>query len=709
MMHETTLFATRPGEDGEHITFCRLCEAHCGLIARVRGGKIVQVKSDPAHPVSQGHLCVKGPAMAQVTHDPDRVLVPLRRCGGPGEFEPVEWDEALDDIAGRLCDITATHGPDALGLYVGNPSAFGVLHATYTAMFSAAFGSAKRYGPLHADTAGKMLACELIYGSSTRFTFPDLDKADMLVIIGANPVVSHMSLVTAPRFRDKLDVIAERNGVVVIDPRLTETARRYEHVPIMPDTDAWLLSAMLNVIFTENLHSAAFDPRIEGWQELRHAVSGMSPELASTVSKVPAAEIVSLARRFAAAPRAACYGRVGTNRGSYSTLVNILIEALNIVTGRFATDGGWIFGEEAFAAGELPAALKYGARKSRISGIPSIIGRCPAGELADDILVAGEGRTHALIVDSGNPVMAYPDQAKTERALEQLDLLVSIDFYVTETSRHATYILPATTLYEREDLNNLWLSTSPEPCLQYTAAVIPPEGEARNEYDIYNAILRRTGRPELFATLGPAPDLLEVAGKFLAAGETGCDLPTLKANPHGIRLADHVNPARSWERISNDDGHIRLWGDVIAAEFQRLLTEELPPAEGLRLVGRRMLRSLNSWMHNNPKVGGKDCPTLLIHPDDAEARGIRSGDEVLIVSKSGEILAQAEISDQMIAGAVSYPHGFGHSGGWRVANAQAGSNVNALASSDPADWEQVSGACLLDGIPVEIMTLAKAG
>lgn len=707
-----------PGEDGEHITFCRLCEALCGLKVDVREGKIAKISPDRDHPVSEGHLCVKGARMVDIVHDPDRVLYPLRRSGGPGEFERVEWDEALDDIATRLAAIVARNGDNSVAGFMGNPASFATMHPAYVSGFLRALHSDKKFNSLHADTAAKNLALELTYGSPYRYTFPDLEECDFLIIIGGNPAASHMSLICEPRAMQKLDAIAARDGIVVIDPRLTETARRYEHIAVRPDSDVWLVSLLLQTIFDEGLYDpAALDDVAIGWADLRDAVTAIDPAEASAACGVDLDAARNLARRFAGARTAACYTRLGTGRGSFSTLTNLLIEALNVVTGRLGQQGSWVMGQAAvdlFRANTTP----YGSTRSRIGDLPVLLGITPGASLADEITTPGAGQIRALFVDSGNPVLSYPRGDRLEAALEELDLMVSLDLYVTETSRCADYILPSTSFFERADLNELWGANAPRPWIQYSAPVLEPQGEARNEFDVYAEILQRMKLPAPLAMLGseecPSPNPIEAADRLLRAGrggdrlgDEGISVERLRdEHPHGFRFMERVDGPATRDLVFYEDRKARLWGDMQAEEFARLkrTASDHGDTDGteLRLFGRRRLQSLNSWMHNSERLTRGYEPTLQLHPDDASAYGIEDGQPVRVTSASNQVIVKAEVTDEVMKGSVCYPHGYGHKGGWQRANGLGGGNVNLLASDNPGDWEQVSGICLLDGIPVRI-------
>lgn len=701
----------QPGEDGTHISFCRLCEALCGLSVEVKDGRIAKIGPDREHPVSQGHMCVKGARMIDVVHDPDRLLHPLRRTGGPGEFERVSWDEALDDIATRLSAIVAEHGGEAVTAYLGNPASFATMHPAYMNGFLKALGADKKFNSMHTDTGAKNLVLELTYGNPYRYTFPDLEDCDFLIVIGGNPAVSHMSLISEPRALQKLDAIAARGGIVVVDPRRTETARRYEHLAVRPDSDVWLLTMLLRTVFEETLFDAdALDARAHGWRELRDAVAAVPFALAAERCGVSEEAARDLARRFAGARTAACYTRLGTGRGSFSTLTNLMIESLNIVTGRLGQQGGWVIGQgpiELFKVNASP----YGTRRSRIGDLPLVLGITPGGSLADEITTPGRGQLRALFCDSGNPVLSYPRGDRLEAALDQLDLMVSFDLYVTETTRWSHYVLPSTTFFERSDLNELWGANAPRPWVQYSPPVIEPQGEARGEYEIYAAILRRMGLPGPLAMLGsaanPDPGPIEAADALLRngpwGGEGGLSVAKLAdEHRHGLRYMDRVDAEATIDLIHYEDHKARLWGEVHEAEFARLVTAREPRGE-LRLFGRRRLQSLNSWMHNSERLTRGDLFSLQVHPHDAQLYGVADGQSVRVTSASNALVVVAEVTDEVMPGSVCYPHGWGHrGGGWQRANAIGGANINLLASDDPADWEQVSGMCLLDGIPVRL-------
>ncbi|MDO8706615.1 MAG: zinc-binding dehydrogenase, partial [Sulfuricaulis sp.] len=415
-----------PGEDGNHITHCRLCDAYCGLVATVKKGRITKVMPDKDNVVSRGFLCPKGPAMAAIAHDPDRVLHPLKRSGAAGEFTRVSWDEALGDIAQRLGAIHQAQGGEAIAMYVGNPAAAATFTNHIAAGLLKSLGSSLYYTPAAADTTQRWVATEAVYGQPV-LPIPDLPNCDFLLVIAANPLESHGSLLTSPRIRDDMDAIAARGRVVVIDPRKTKTAARYEHVPILPNTDVYLLIGMLRVLFGEHLADQDFlQNHVKGWEILSAACTSFSVEQCARFCGIEVPTIRGLARRLAA-PRAVCYSRIGICRASFGTLTNVLVEALNIVAGRFGQPGGWGFGFDPYVpAGASPRRRRptYARTRSRSGGFPSIAGTLPATVLADDISHASEHPIRALIVVAGNPARSYPEGDKLEAALQTLDLHV---------------------------------------------------------------------------------------------------------------------------------------------------------------------------------------------------------------------------------------------------------------------------------------------
>lgn len=715
----------------EHVTYCRICEPLCGLIATVEDGELVKLRPDAEHPLSRGFACPKGIAMTSVQNDPDRVTHPLRRRGD-GEFERVGWEEALDDIGRRLKRVIAAGGPDSVGWYLGNPSAFSYSHPIWVKGFMDAIGSRNVYSAGSQDVNNRFVASELLYGSPLVVPIPDLGRTNLLLIVGANPLVSHGSVLTAPRIKDSLHEIVARGGrVVVVDPRRSETARAFEHVGIRPDGDAWLALSLLNVIFAEGLQDAdAISRQSRGVETLRRLVAEHTPEATESRTRIPAADVRQLAIDLASAERAAVYGRTGSCLGRHGTLVSFLLDALNVVTGNLDREGGSIFGTGAIQIEDLLhriGADSYGRFRSRIGGFPDVLGQLPASLMAKEITMPGKGQIRALFVSSGNPVLSVPNGEELEEAVKQLELMVAIDLYVTDTSRHADYVLPATTFLEREDFPSVFLTFSAKPFVQWAEPVLAPRGEARQEWEIIEQISRRIGTTpasawplralgrlglrmsprrliDLGLRLGPRGDLFGLRRGGLSIGR-------LRAQAHGIVLGEHHPVGVLAKKVFHKDGRVHLDAGAIVAEVARLAREngagdaELP----LRLIGLRELRSHNSWMHNVPKLmQGDRVHAARVHPDDAAAAGIEDGALCRVVSAHGSIELAAKLTDEVSRGTIAVPHGWGHTGGWRRAIEAGGANVNALASSAPEDLERLAGMALLNGIPVRVEAVAGA-
>lgn len=705
-----------PGQDGDHPTFCRLCEAFCGMVATVRDGKVVRISPDRDNPHSTGHICVKGPAMTAITYDPDRILRPLKRIGKPGEFMEVSWDEALDDIAARLVSIRAAHGANAVSAYLGNPTAFSTDTFMGGQWFLNRIGAKKLYTAGSQDGNSRHLASHILYGITSRRCIPDLPNSDFLLIIGANPLVSHGSFLTAPRIRQDLDTIAARGRVVVIDPRRTETAKRYEHLPIRPNSDCWMLLAMLRFIIDDDLADIAFlRDNVEGWDELKERMAVISLDDVAENTGIALEVIRSLAHDFAIAERAAVYSRTGICRGTFSTLANFLVDAINIAAGKFARPGGSVFGAFPFAGGGALYA-GYEVVETRMGAIPVVSGMWPSAIMATDMLQPGPDQIRAMLLVAGNPMLTAPGAETLASAFESLDLFVSCDLYVTESNRYADYILPGTTFLEKADLTVIGASHMPRPFMQYSPPVIPPLGEAWNETEIFAAIAERMG----LGPIDPRPGFQPLAAFDEALQEKdrieenedareNLSIEALKTMPHGKMLKAGLTYVGWQDYINTPSRKIRLWHPLVVEEFDRFCAETAKPAQAsLRLFSQRYLKSLNSWMHNSQSLVRSQTPVLLIHSSDASRRGIASGDQVLISSRNGAVTVMAEVSDDVMPGAVCYPHGWGHQGGWQVSNAQSGININVLLGDGYEVMDPVSGMTFIDGVPVEVSKNSRA-
>ncbi|HKS49819.1 MAG TPA: molybdopterin-dependent oxidoreductase [Amycolatopsis sp.] len=717
-------------EPVEKRLFCGICEASCGLVATVAGDEVVKLRPDPDHPNSRGFACSKGISFPDVRRDPDRILHPLRRQPD-GSFTPVSWQEALDDIGSRLRGVIDGHGRESFGVYGGNPLVWNY------AAFLTAFGMAAALGTKHffssssTDVNNYFAVGELLYGHNMSNPVPDLARTDFFLCLGANPVVSHGSMMNVGRVRETMLEITQRDGrVVVVDPRRTETAELFEHVPIYPSGDVWLLAAMLKVILDEGRYDrAALVEMTRGHETLTALVSGVDLERAARETGIAIERIIDLARDFAAAPSAVVYGRCGASLGPFATLTKYLIDVLNIATGNLDRPGGWCFGRPWLPLEKITALLKvngYDRWRTRVDGIPELLGTSPLISLPREIRTPGKGQLRALLVVSGNPVLASPASGEIESAIQELDLLVSIDPYINDTSRHAHYVLPPTLWLERDGLPIYTQAWAAVPYAQWVPATVPAPGDVRDDWWILDEICKRIGivpspapgaqllgrlgirfKPplvfDLMLRLGPEGDLFGLR-------RGGLSRRKLMANTGGVKLADGLPTGVRHKAVHHKDHRVHLDHPVIASEMRRLIAgpERDDPEYPLRLFSVRELRSHNSWLQNVPKLmAGDRVQRLLIHPDDAQELGIDDGDEVEIASRHGRITAPARVTDEVMRGSVGLPHGWGHRGGWRRAVAAGGSIYNLLTTNAPAEVDVPTGNAVLNGVAVRVRPVER--
>ena len=712
----------------ERITYCRICEPLCGMVATVEDGRVTKLRPDAEHPLSRGFACPKGIAMTEIQNDPERLLHPQRRRPD-GSFERISWPTALDEIGERLGAIRSEHGGESIGWYMGNPGAFSYSHPLWVKGFVDALGSQHYYTASSQDVSNRFAASSLLYGSPYVLPIPDLARTDLLLVVGANPLVSHGSVMSAPRIKDQLHAIVERGGrVVVVDPRRSETAREFEHLPLRPDSDAHLLLALLQVIFAESLEDAAALARASDADALRELVATHTPEATAAATGVDPDRVRELGRAIAAADGAAIYGRTGSCLGRNGTLVSFLLDALALATGNLDRAGGSMFGGAAIPFDRVAEAIgagDYGKRRSRVGGFPEVLGAMPASLMAKEITTPGKGRMRALFVSAGNPVMSVPNGDELAAAIAELELCVSIDIYMSETAKLADYVLPATTFLEREDVPLPFLSLFTKPFINMTEAVVEPAGEARQEWEVIEDIAARIGivpssvlaarwlgRAGLKLSPRRLVDLLlrvGPEGDRFGLRRGGLSMKRLAQSPHGIVLAEHLEPGVLDGKIRHEDGRVHLCPGEIAAEVERIDRSDREQDERfpLRMIGLRELRSHNSWMHNSAKLmAGDRVHRARLNPADAAAASIADGDRVRIASAHGEIEIEARVTDEVMAGTVAVPHGWGHDAGWETANAAGGANVNLLTSSAPDDLERLAGMAHLNGVPVRVAATA---
>ncbi|MGU3498933.1 molybdopterin-dependent oxidoreductase [Mycobacterium sp. C31M] len=691
-------------ESTTHISQCTLCEAHCGIHVTVTDGRVSRIAGNPDDIFSKGYICPKATAMGALHHDPDRLRTPMRRVGD--SFEPVSWAEAFDEIGSRLRAVRRKHGFRALGMYLGNPAAHssGALYglALRIALLTPNFFSASSI-----DQMPHEYAAWRVFGSNALVPITDIDRTQRLVILGANPAVSNGSLSIMPGAKRRIKAVRDRGGkVVVIDPRRTETARLADqHVAVKPGGDVHLLLGMLHVLITEDLcDTATIDRWAAGWAELRALVAEATPAAVAEIAGVSAEEVRALAREHAAAESAAIYARIGICQQETGTLVSWLVMVINAVTGNLDRAGGTMFSTPIV---DVPRLAKFmpvghGWWTDRSGRHKAFRTELPAVAMADEILTDGPGKIRAMITYAGNPVSSIPQKGRLDEAMGALDLYVAVDMYITETTRHADFILPPVSPLEREDVGLLTTVFSVRNNIRYQHRTFEPVPGAMEDWEILSRLtfellpapLRRLATP-LRERFIAATDPLRLAGLALATGpygrlrrgRKGVTMQALRDSAGGVDLGP-LQP-RLDKVIATKDHRVQLApAEFVADAAARLAARPDGPTDGrLQLIGRRNLRSNNSWLHNVPTMtGGNNKCTVLMHPTDAAARGLTQGDLVRVASEVGQIDIPVDISDEMRVGTVAVPHGWGHRNtGWLHANTLPGANVNDLHDPDRVD------------------------
>jgi anaerobic selenocysteine-containing dehydrogenase len=681
-----------------------LCEATCGIAVEVDGDRVVSVRGDDADPFSKGYICPKATALADLHHDPDRLRKPMIREGST--WREAGWDEALDLAARRLKEVRAQHGKHAIAVYQGNPTAHNLGLMTYAQLALRTLGTRNMYSATSLDQLPHMLAALQMFGNQLLMAVPDVDRCDLFICLGANPLASNGSIMTAPDIRGRLKAIQARGGkVIVLDPRRTETAEKADrHLFIRPGGDAALLLGMIHVLFAKKRVQLG-RLAANGLDELRDAAAAWTPERAASVCGVPADEIRELARALASTPRAVVYGRVGVCTQEFGGLAAWLCYAVNAITGHLDEPGGLMFTTPALDP--LPLAKLLGLEgsfaryRSRVSGKPEFGGELPVSALAEEIETPGDGQVRALITSAGNPVLSSPGGPRLERALEQLDFMVSIDPYLNETTRFADVILPPTSPLERSHYDVALAAFSVRNVAKYSPPLFARADDQRHDWEIYAGLWARLKLPagsrlaeRVLGKLGPEA-ILDLG---LRIGPHRLSLK--KLDPHGVDLGA-LEP-RFPKRLGTRDKKVQLAPKVYLDDLPRL--ERAGAAQGLVMIGRRHLRSNNSWLHNSERlVKGPVRCTVMMNPADAAARGLADGATAKVASTRGTIELPVEITDAMMPGVVSVPHGWGHGRQGvrlRVAATVPGASINDVI--DPERIDALSGTSALSGQPVEV-------
>ncbi|MFF9152499.1 molybdopterin oxidoreductase family protein [Streptomyces sp. NPDC014846] len=734
------------------LRICPLCEATCGLTLTLDGTRVTGARGDREDVFSKGFICPKGASFGAVDGDPDRLRTPLVRENGT--LREATWEEAFDAVAAGLRPVAERHGPNAVGVVLGNPNVHTVAGALYPPVLIAALGTHSLFTASTVDQMPKHVSSGLLFGDANAIPVPDLDRTDHLLLIGANPLESNGSLCTAPDFPGRLKALKARGGrLTVVDPRRTRTAKLADrHLAIRPGTDALLLAAMATVLFEEGLTDLGdLTQHVEGIEEVRRALADFTPESVAAACDLDAGDVRTLARELAAAPTAAVYARIGSCTVPHGTLASWLVDVLNVLTGNLDRPGGALFPQAATDRTPRPAGpgrgFALGRWHSRVSGHPEAKGELPLSALAEEIDTAtDEGvPVRALIVVAANPVLSAPDGDRLDKALASLDFMVSVDPYLNETSRHADVVLPPPPPSQSPHHDFAFNTLAVRNQVRYTRPAVPLEAGRMAESEILaRLVLAATGlhgtdpaavdAMVVEQTLGRAVreehspvhgrDPHELAGRLtgdngperrldmmlrlgpygdgFGARPDGLSLDRLLAHPHGIDLGP-LRP-RLPQPLRTRSGRVELLPGPVADDLPRLRAALRERPAGLVLVGRRHLRSNNSWMHNVPALtGGTNRCTLHIHPDDADRLGVRDGADVRIKGAGGEVVAPAEVTDGVRPGVVSLPHGWGHDRpGTRLGHASTAPGVNVNQLLDGSLLDPLSGNAVLNGIPVSL-------
>ena len=708
-----------------HHRTCTLCEAHCGILVEVVGGKVESIRGDEQDPLSQGYLCPKAYGLRDMFEDPDRLRRPMIRHDQT--WREVGWDEAIAAAARGLHGVERDHGSTAMGSYVGNPNAHNLPAVVGLPAFLRTLGGRKRFSASTVDQYPKMLASYLLYGAQFSIAVPDVDRSDFLMVMGANPVVSNGSLMTAPGMKRRLRALRERGGrVVVIDPRRSETAALAdEHLFIRPGTDSHFLLALLNSMLDQGLVDiGAVDAMADGVGHVRELVAPFIPDRVASITGISAEDIRRVAREFATAKSSACYTRIGTCVQSYGTLSNYLGDVVNIFAGRLDREGGVMFPR---AAASYSSDGSYKRWQSRVRGLPEFGGEIPVATLAEEIEGDQQESIRAFVTVAGNPVLSCPNGSRIDSALETLDFMVSVDPALNETTRHADVILPPRHSFYNEHYSVVFHKLAVRDTAKFVAPLFDAGPQDLSEWEILGRLSAELARlrDEDAVEAGREPAGDPAAGHFsaspagfvemlLAAGPYDLTLDDLKASPSGVDLGP-LKEGGLPAALRHEDGRVHMVHAEIDSEVARLAGElEREEVGGVAftgdhsnrflMIGRRQLRSNNSWMHNCPSLmKGEERCTLLMHPTDAGRLGLLDGREVLVASRVGEITVPLQVDDTVMAGVVSLPHGFGHSRqGTRmgVASARPGASMNDL--TDDAATEGLVGNGILTGIAVQV-------
>ena len=701
-----------------HFRTCNLCEAMCGIEIKHDGQQVLSIKGDKDDPFSQGYICPKATALQDLHEDPDRLRHPVERTADG--WQQISWIEALDKVAAGIQAVQQQYGQNAFGIYLGNPNVHNMGGMLTIKHLLHSLKTRSRFSATSVDQLPHHIVSMHLFGHMLRIPVPDVNRTHYMLIIGGNPLASNGSIMSAPNMRQKIKDIKARAGkVVVIDPRRTETAEiASEHHFIRPATDVLLLLAMLNEIYVQgyadkarpNNRATALAPEID---RLATFAKDYSAESVASITGISASEIKRLVKEFCEAESSVCYGRMGISVQEFGLLSQYLAMVINIVSGRLDEVGGLMFPNPAVDVVSNSGPGYLGKRHSRVSSLPDFNGEYPSVAMSDEMLVAGEGQLKGFMCVAGNPVLSTPNGEKLDKALSQLEFMVALDYYVNETSRHATIILPPVSALEREHYDITFNGFAVHNVAKYSPALFDKKENEKHDWEIYLELAerlekyapdalkdKRKAERALIKKLGPK-FLLDQALKHGPYDDI--DLKTLIDNPHGVDLGalQRMLP----DGLQHADKQIHLNVDFYQADLERVQQRmQHYDNSQILLIGRRHVRSNNSWMHNSYRlIKGKSRCTLMLHPKTAAQHNIVDGQEVKVTSRVGSVIIVAEVTDDLMPGVVSIPHGFGHAREGvkqEIAQAHAGVSVNDL--TDDTLIDELCGNAAVNGVPVQL-------
>jgi formate dehydrogenase len=704
-------------------TYCRICEAHCGLEVDISSEqKILSVKPDKTHPVSKGYACIKGTAAGALHSDPDRVNYPMKRVNG--KLIRISWDQAINEIGIKVKDLRKNHGDRSIAMYQGNPSFFSFQNIMYSSAFLESLNSENMFASHSVDGNNKYEAATQIFGRSMVHPVPDLGNINFFMCFGSNPMASQMSIIQVLNPLQKFKDIEERGGkVIFVDPRKTETAQKVgEQLFIKPGTDVYLLLAMLHVITHENNFDKHYANRYaDGVDEFIENAKYWTPERVAEITGINAEYIRKTAVEFRDADGAALYMSTGVNMGPFGTLSYWLVQGLNFITGNLDRKGGLLLPRGVFDAVKLAKMIGLGEfdkHRTLVGKWHRVAGCFPSSTLAEEIEVEHPDKIRALFVSAGNPVHSLPNGQALEAALKKLDLVVSIDIYPNKTSEYAHYVLPATDMLERADFPASHMVLQETPHTQYTTAMVSPKFERRPEWEIFSDLAIACGAkvfgqsvcnilPHLNRGLSKIPGVSKHPVKpehllsLLLKWGNKVSLKQLKTNPQGVLLGPTEPHSFLGKRVPTKNGKVQLWPEKLITDLPRLklLSDSfLQKTDQLYLIGQRDRRSHNSWMHNNPRIKQASTHNAILNTIDAKQRNISQQDKIEISSAQGHIILNVHITDDIAPGVIAVPHGWGHQeSGLNNAAKLPGENINKVIPGGPQNMEPASGQAIMVG------------